>query len=155
VTVTAWRIYKPAHAATAFTGEGARRFGGRLNSKGVAVVYTASSISLASLEMLVHLQAADVLAAYVVRNVTFDRALVKTLGVKDLPRNWRDSPPPPQMQQIGDDWTASMTSAVLEVPSVITETESNFLLNPGHPDFKHIKLGVERTYRFDPRLLKT
>jgi RES domain-containing protein len=61
LTITAWRIYKPKHRASAFTGEGARRFGGRWNSKGVPLIYTSSSISLASLEMLVHLQAAEIL----------------------------------------------------------------------------------------------
>lgn len=48
-----WRLTTARHAHTAFTGEGARRYGGRWNAKGVPVVYTAGSLSLAMLEMLV------------------------------------------------------------------------------------------------------
>ena len=152
MNITAWRIYKPKHAATAFTGEGARLFGGRFNSKGVAMIYTSASLSLASLEMLVHLNSADLLKSYAVRNVTFDRRLVKTLRVQDLPRNWRRNPPPPGLRRIGDLWIANAESAVLEVPSTLVESESNFLLNPAHPDFRFIKLGKPKRHRFDPRL---
>lgn len=153
--ITAWRIYKPRHAATAFTGEGARRFGGRWNSKGVAVVYTASSLSLASLEMLVHLQAAEILKRYVVRSVSFSDTLVTKLAIKDLPKRWRESPPPAVVQRVGDDWASAATSAVLQVPSTIIESEHNFILNVRHADFKRIKLGRQLPFTFDPRLLKT
>jgi RES domain-containing protein len=154
VNVTAWRIYKPRHRRTAFTGEGARLFGGRFNSNGVAIVYTSASESLASLEMLVHLQSAEILKAYVVRPVTFSEALVKRLRMADLPANWRRNPPPPSIQQIGDRWVAAAESAVLRVPSALIETEFTFLLNPLHPDFAKIRMGAERRYRFDPRLVK-
>jgi RES domain-containing protein len=53
VTGTVWRIVTHRFAASAFSGEGARLFGGRWNRKGESVVYTAQSRSLAFLEMLV------------------------------------------------------------------------------------------------------
>jgi RES domain-containing protein len=155
LTLTGWRIYKPKHATTAFTGEGSRLYGGRFNSKGVAVVYAAGSISLASLEMLVHLQAGDVLDQYVLRGVTFDSKLLRSVDVSKLPPNWRASPAPPELQQIGDDWVASGGSVILQVPSVIVGEEVNFLINPAHPDFNKLTLGPERPHGFDPRLLKT
>ena len=37
--VVAWRLVRQRHAATAFSGEGARIFEGRWNSAGVPVVY--------------------------------------------------------------------------------------------------------------------
>jgi RES domain-containing protein len=46
----AWQIVKTRYAASAFDGEGARRFGGRWSSKGVRVVYTAESVALAVLK---------------------------------------------------------------------------------------------------------
>lgn len=51
-----WRIVREKYAATAFDGEGAYRYGGRWNSQGRRVVYTSATLSLAALEMLVHLQ---------------------------------------------------------------------------------------------------
>jgi RES domain-containing protein len=155
VTLTAWRIYKPKHAATAFTGEGARLYGGRFNSKGVAVVYTAQSISLACLEMLVHLQADDLLRHYCLRSVRFDSRLVKSLEVASLPSNWREAPAPPEIQLLGDEWVASGESAVLRIPSTIVSEEVNFILNPAHPDFAKLVIGPERPHTFDPRLVKT
>jgi RES domain-containing protein len=49
-----WRLLTARFAhprENAFTGEGARLCGGRWNRKGVAMVYTAGSRSLATLEM--------------------------------------------------------------------------------------------------------
>ena len=152
--ITAWRLYKPKHAATAFTGEGARLYGGRLNSKGVAVIYTSATVSLAAMELLVHLQSAALMASYVVRGITFDEDAVISLTEGDLPDDWKDSPPPPSVQHVGDEWVAAGRSAVLRVPSVIVPDEHNYLINPNHPDFAAMRQGDERPFRFDPRLLK-
>jgi len=141
VTVTAWRICKRRYAATAFDGEGAKRFGGRLNSKGVAIVYTAESVALAALEMLVHLESADLLARYLVRSARFDDSLVSDLDRRKLPKSWRQSPTPHAVQRIGDEWIAGGRSAVLRVPSAVIPSEYNYLLNPAHPDFRHVVLG--------------
>jgi len=133
--ITAWRIFKKKHRASAFTGEGARRFGGRWNSRGIGVIYTSESPSLAVLEMLVHLQAQEILAAYLLAPVTFDDSLVKSLSPKKLPSYWRKEPAPAALQAIGDRWIASRESPVLRVPSVIVAMEFNYLLNPAHEDF--------------------
>ena len=50
---TVWRITTQRFAASAFSGEGARLYGGRWNPKGWEVVYTAESQSLALLELMV------------------------------------------------------------------------------------------------------
>lgn len=118
-------------------------------------MYTSASISLAAMEMLVHLQAADVLAAYVVRAATFDASLVSAIDAADLPRRWRSSPAPLAVQGVGDDWVAGGRSAVLRVPSAVIPAEFNYLLNPAHPDFAPITLGPRRRFSFDPRLLKS
>src|SRR5437764_448299 len=59
MTLRAWRIVKAKHAATAFSGDGAKKFGGRWNSPGIPAIYLAGSTSLAILEMLVHLQSQE------------------------------------------------------------------------------------------------
>ena len=147
-----WRIYKAKYSAHAFDGEGARQFGGRFNSVGTPAVYVASSISLAVLEMLVHLNRSQLLQHYRVRSVSFDDSLMVKLDLKRLPRDWRSSPPSVATQQIGDEWVARATSAVLQVPSAIVQTEVNFVLNPHHPDFRRIRIGDEEDFEFPPRL---
>ena len=149
----AWRIVKAKHAATAFSGQGAADYGGRWNSRGVAVVYVSGSKSLAALECLVHLNP-PVLFKYFVFPVQFDRALVEEFPLKKLPQEWDTEPPPPSVQAIGDDWVRTARSAVLAVPSVVVSGEPNFLLNPAHPDFKKIIIGKPEPFAFDSLLIK-
>jgi RES domain-containing protein len=152
--VTAYRIVKATRAATAFDGEGARLEGGRWNSPGSSMVYTSQTGALAALEMLVHLGRGSILTSYVTIPCRFDHALARTLDRSRLPQNWRSYPAPPALQRLGDEWIASGSSAVLDVPSVLIESESNYLLNPRHPDFRKIGVGDPQPFEFDVRLLK-
>ena len=154
MNVKAWRIVKSKNATSAFTGEGARISGGRWNSPGFAVVYTAQTASLAMLEMLVHLQSRELLRRYVLFEVTFDEALVTAVATKDLPGTWKMSPPSAQGQCLGDAWVLGGSSAVLKLPSVIVPDEFNYLLNPSHGDFAKITIGPKQPVEFDHRLLK-
>lgn len=52
-----WRLATTLHAP--LTGEGAALRGGRWNSIGVSVVYASTHLSLALVELLVHLDALD------------------------------------------------------------------------------------------------
>ena len=149
---TAWRIVKTRFAAQAFDGEGARVNGGRWNSVGVRMVYTAASISLAVLELVVHLENTDILPSYSVCAVHFDDGVVTRLDHSRLPANWADSPPPDALFAIGDAWISSQSSVVLELPSAVVESEVNFLINPVHPDFKSLTIDPARPFRLDPRL---
>jgi len=152
VTVTAWRIAKRKHARAAFTGEGARLFGGRWNSPGLAVVYTAQSQSLAALEMLVHLESPELLANYILFEVGIDESLISRVELSQLPKNWRVDPPPANVRAMGDSWLVGGASAVLRVPSALVPGENNFLLNPHHKDFPKLHVGKPLPFRFDPRL---
>ncbi len=152
---TAWRIVKSRHVETAFDGEAARRYGGRWNSPGTAVVYASETLALATLEVLVHLQASRLLGFYSAFEVTFDEALVRSVHMSDLPDNWRLSPASTELQRIGDEWTENEDSPVLRVPSaVISLAGHNYLLNPNHPDFPRITVGPPNRVEFDPRLLR-
>ena len=148
----AWRIVKEKHAATAFSGKGAADSGGRWNSRGVPVVYTSNTKSLAALETLGHLNP-PVPFKYVAIRIQFDDALVEIVRAKALPPDWQTEPPPPSTKAMGDAWARAARSAVLALPSVIIPGELNYLLNPAHPDFKTISLGKPEPFAFDPRLL--
>lgn len=152
MTITAWRIVKSRLAANAFDGEGARRLGGRWNSKGTPMVYTAGSQALAVLELLVHLDDHDLLKHYRLIPVTFAEAMVKVLDPRVLPSNWKRRPTPSSVRAIGDAWVAAAESAVLRVPSVVVPAESNYLLNPHHADFARLAIGKPQPFRFDRRL---
>jgi RES domain-containing protein len=152
--LTAWRIVKARHTAAAFDGEGARLYGGRWNSRGWPVVYTAASPALAALELLVHLGSSGILAAYVSIACAFDEDLVLRLDRHRLPKDWRSSPALPDLALLGDAWLKDGTSAVLEVPNAIIPAESNYLLNPRHADFAAIEIRKPQPFEFDLRLLQ-
>jgi RES domain-containing protein len=148
---SAWRLTKTKHLAAAWDGEGARRAGGRWNSTGVRVVYASATLSLALVEILVHLPS-GLLPAYSAVPVEMDESLVETVAAADLPSRWKDHPPPPEAQAIGDRWVAEARSAALRVPSVIVPSEFNYVLNPGHPQFARLRIGAAVPFPFDARL---
>lgn len=148
----AWRIVREEHGSAAFDGEGAWRFGGRWNSRGIRMVYTSGTLSLAALETLVHLNP-PVAFKYVAIPVEFDEALLETFATSDLPADWNEEPPPPSTAEIGDRWVNESRSPVLELPSVIIPAEPNYLLNPAHSEFKRIRIGKPVRFSFDPRLI--
>ena len=147
----AWRIVKAKHATTAFSGEGAARAGGRWNSRGVPMVYTSATISLAALETLVHLNPPPHFKYAVIR-IKFEEALVQSVPAAALPRDWQVEPPPRSSKAVGDNWVREGNTAVLAVPSAIISSEINYLLNPAHADFKKISLSKPLPFAFDPRL---
>ena len=155
MTLRAVRIVKAKHAAAAFTGEGARLFGGRWNEPGAAMVYTSGSVSLAILEMLVHLEAQELMKRYVLFDVTFDEKLVTHVDMASLPKTWRKSPVSRSVQRLGTAWLAGGTSAILRVPSALAPSEWNYLINPAHRDFEKISVGPGPAVRFDARLIKS
>ena len=152
MSITAWRIVKQKNEKTAFSGEGARLYGGRWNSPGTAMVYTAQSQSLAALEMLVHLDSADLLGEYAFLDVMIEESLIAALDLSILPKNWRSTPPLAKLRKFGDAWVQSATSAVLRVPSSLVPAENNYLLNPKHADFAKLQIGKTVPFRYDARL---
>jgi RES domain-containing protein len=153
--LTVYRICKTKYSAAAFDGEGAYRFGGRWNSRGTRLIYTAGSLALAPLEMLVHLKDETLLAEYSYLSAQLDQNLILPVGeFRPLPPEWSASPAPLQIQQIGDEWARSLISPVLEIPTSVIPLEKNYLLNPAHPDFQRIVLGEAKRFTFDERLVK-
>lgn len=148
----AYRIVREKFAASAFTGDGAAVTAGRWNSPGIRMVYTSATASLAALETLVHLNPA-MRFNYLLFAIEFDERLVETIPHTILPPDWREQPPPPSTQILGDSWMKTARSAVLQVPSVIIPGESNYLLNPTHPDFPSIQIGKPAAFFYDQRLM--
>jgi RES domain-containing protein len=153
LSLSLWRISKRKYADAAFNGEGARRIGGRWNSRGQGMVYTSGTLSLAALEVLVHLEAEDVGTMLASMRVDVPTAVeVSYLEIAQLPPNWRNIPAPTILAELGDRWFQSGETAILAVPSVVIPVEYNYLVNPTHPDFTKFMLDSPQFFEFDPRL---
>ena len=148
----AFRIVKKRHALTAFTGEGARAYGGRWNLPGVPVVYAAHTRALAALESLAHFGGAERRIEFVTFEIEFPDKLAAKLDAAFLPRDWRNTEPGASTQKLGSEWQRSRRSAVLVVPSVLVPQEHCVLLNPEHPDIDKILIAYPEPFAFDARL---
>ncbi len=150
---SAWRIVRASRAKTAFTGEGPWRYGGRWNSPGVHVVYVSEHQSTAAFEIFIHRVPFILEEKYKAFHLEWPNGFTEIFLIKNLPANWRVNPPPAETMKIGDRWAQERRSAVLALPSAISPADTNFLLNPEHPDFKRIRIHPPIDYDFDPRLL--
>lgn len=158
MNLTVWRVVPAKYAEpphNPFDGEGARLLGGRWNSPGVAVVYTSGNLSLAVLETLVHADSLAAIIGRVVFPVTIPTALIREIPPTDLPRDWQSPVAPEQLRQLGDTWVTAAETPVLRVPSAVIPTESNYLINPYHPQFLKVLIGAREPLPIDPRLLKS
>jgi len=155
VTLAIWRLVPERRSESAFDGEGARLYGGRWNSPGSRVVYASESRALAVLEMLVHLPGQAMTQIFSLFKIEFEAHLLQEFPLRKLPANWHSPLVQPDSQFAGDQWIRGARSAVLRVPSAVIPEESNYLLNPLHPDFSQIRIDRPKRFAFDPRLQKT
>ncbi len=77
-----------------------------------------------------------------------------SISAKQLPANWRQSPSPPELAAIGDRFASDRRAAILIVPSALAPAESNWLINPQHPESSRIRLHSVEAFEYDPRFFK-
>lgn len=131
-------------------GEGAYRVGGRWNSKGVRMVYTSTSIALASLEVLVHTDGLPIPNGMILLTFEVPNRCIQLL--ENPPLNWNEIPPKGAAKVVGDEFVKTKKILGLKVPSAIIPEEYNVLLNPLHLHMDMIGLVSQRDYVFDGRL---
>ena len=145
-----YRITDPQFADD-LTGEGARLYGGRWNPKGIPLIYTAESVALAALEVLVRLTTPKQYS-----RVTYelpDTASTEVLTLAELPPTWNFPFPNIWLLEFGRTWAMERRSLVLKVPSAVVQGEGwNYLLNPLHPESSAIHIFDIAPFSFDPRL---
>ena len=147
-----WRVTRAPHQA--LDGEGARLYGGRWSSPGGAMVYAASSLALAALEYLVHVDKEDAPSDLVALQIEVpDDLAVETRDAEALPEGWANDVPSPECAGVGDAWLAAGNTVVLRLPSALVPEEQNALINPAHPGAARIRVVSARPFSFDPRLL--
>jgi RES domain-containing protein len=150
-----WRVARSAHAQQALSGEGARRYGGRWNHIGLAVVYTSQSLSLAVLEYLVNLAVADLPDDLVSIEIEIpDNLPHGEIHIHELPEDWRTFPAIEKLKDLGTDWAQQATTPILLVPSVVIPSEHNWLVNPAHPLSNRVKILTVEPFALDTRLYR-
>jgi len=138
------------------SGIGAGLYGGRWNPKGMNMVYSSSSIALATLEYLVHnyhiLSTAEICLSKI---EIAEPASIINHDVRDLPEGWNlQLSGQIATQNIGKAFGHSQEHYILKVPSAITPGEFNLLLNPMHPHHAKTKvIDIIDPFVFDQRLL--
>jgi RES domain-containing protein len=145
-----YRLVKARHAAAALDGEGARRVGGRWNAPGVPDAYCASSLSLAVLELLVHVDPGDAPEDLVAVRIEIPEDVsARRLLLAELPGDWRRGTGKAALRALGTAWIQAGAEGILIVPSVIVPAESNVLVNPRHPNATRIKVLGQEPFRLD------
>jgi RES domain-containing protein len=151
--VRVWRISSRRHRR--FDGEGARLYGGRWNHAGTSVVYTSGSLSLAALELFVHVDTDLAPSGLIATPADIpDNVKIESINAGKLPKNWRAYPAPEALKDISAHWLERVATAVLAVPSAVIPSERNYLLNPKHQDFSRIRIENPIPFEFDPRMWK-
>ena len=122
-----WRICRLPYADEAFSGEGARRFGGRpfggrWSLRGVPMVYASTSLSLAAIELFVHLEPGQAPRDLVYLSATLpDGEPGRIIQAAELPPDWWSDDIPVSgdtTRELGDAWIRSRSSLAIKVPSV-------------------------------------
>jgi RES domain-containing protein len=150
-----YRILRKPYSKKPLDGEGAYLFGGRWSSPGTRLAYTAEHLSLAMIEYFIHIDPDDPPTDLVVLTAEIPDGVSRiSISQKRLPSNWRRSPAPPELSEIGDRFASTARAAILIVPSALAPTESNWLINPRHPEFLQIRLRSVEPFDYDERFFK-
>jgi RES domain-containing protein len=136
------------------SGTGAKVYGGRWSKKGIGIIYTSENRALATVEYLVHVPLSLFPGSISIATLKIpDGIAPKEVSISGLPANWREYPAPPEVAEMGTRWALANDSLLLRVPSAVVEHEWNILINPSHPDIKHVSISQTERFSLDARLL--
>jgi RES domain-containing protein len=146
------------------SGKGAYLYGGRWNNKDTHLLYTAEYPALAMLEALAHItmvrQKRDYCKMVIghpkpaaFKTIFKDGKWYQEITVDQLPVDWRNSPGPDSLREMGDAFVREGVFLALKVPSVLEPDSFNYLFNTEHPAFTEFKVIHSELVSFDQRLL--
>jgi RES domain-containing protein len=134
------------------SGEGSKKWGGRWNSPGLAVVYTSGVISLSLLELLIYQSSYEEIVINHLMRIKVPENVYQSLSTSSLKAGWQHDIE--YCRFIGNEFLQNKNALMLKVPSAIIPEEHNFLINPLHPDFEKCSLVSSGLFEFDTRLFK-
>lgn len=137
------------------SGKGSAIKGARWNSVGIELIYTASNRSLAMAEVAVHFTLATLPSDFMMITIFVpDDISIQKIKLDELPHNWNSFPHPASTQKKGDEFVNENKYCILQIPSVVTHGDFNFLINPNRTDFKKIKIIRVEKFPFDQRIFQ-
>jgi RES domain-containing protein len=137
------------------TGQGAALKGGRWNSVGVEMIYTAGNRSLAMAEVAVHFSWGTLPSNFRMMTIEIPSSVsILSLPPNELPEGWNIFPSSVNTRHFGDQFILENRVAVLKVPSVVTPGDFNYLINPFHKDMSKIRIVSVEDFLFDKRLFR-
>jgi RES domain-containing protein len=153
-----WRIIKESNLENAFSGEGAKAFGGRWNHEGTTVVYCSDSLALAEMELFIHVQRPDKFRPLKsIKLFSIEIRVPLSVSIEEvkydtIPEAWKEMPAADETKNIGSDWAHECRSLLLKVPALVVPSGDNYLINPLHKEFKKLKFSKPKEFIFDKRL---
>lgn len=151
-----YRIARAARATTtlaAFSGDGAAKYPGRWNQKGIRAVYCSDTLALACLETLVHLRPLPrVFPPSVYFEVEIDDGQIEQTPTGKLPPNWHAPVVGHATRRFGSEFLATARAIGLQVPTAIIPRGWTLVLNPLHPAFKVERVKGPQPFHYDTRL---
>ncbi len=145
-----YRIGDPAGAYPIFDATGSKLYRGRWNTPASPVIYASEHYSTAMLEKLVHGGGSLPPNQHFVEITIPNGIPYEMVTPAHLP-GW-DDPSCEAAKAFGETWHQARRSLLLIVPSLVARIESNFLINPEHPDFRKIIVGLHQPVWWDARL---
>jgi RES domain-containing protein len=151
-----YRILRRRYSKKPLDGEGSYLFGGRWSSVGTRLAYTAEHLSLAILEYFVHIDPDDPPKDLVLVRAEVPESVSRhSISPARIPEGWRQTPGPPELVEIGDRFVRDGRAAILIVPSALAPSDSNWLINPLHPDSSKIRAHPAEPFEYDQRFFRS
>lgn len=146
-----WRLYRNQHGP-GLDGIGGMFANGRWHALGERVVYFGGSAAIVVLERLAHTDPDLLPVDLHLARFEFPSRILETKveEVSALPPDWNADETTTRL--IGGVWRRERSTCLLAVPSAILPEETNFVLNPEHPDAHRLRQVSNRKFTFDPRL---
>jgi RES domain-containing protein len=138
--------------AKQLNGEGARWHGGRWNMIGTPCIYTSETKALSILEHSANVPLEEMPFSLSITVYTIPEKSWKEFSADELPANWSQIPASQETKEWGSQYLQEAKLLALKLPSVIINSEFNFVLNPLHSDFNKVRIKEVHSFTFDTRI---
>ena len=151
-------VYRIVRAdRTSLDGKGAAEYPGRWNKADVPCVYTSASPSLAQLEVMVNIDEWKIFITvpHVMLRIQVPEAKIIIIREFDLPADWNAAVYSAETQELGTTLLNNPYIHGFSVPSAVSRTERNMVLNPRASNFiRFLKVAEKIPFELDRRLLR-